>query len=108
MNVAIIGSGNVGRAIGTGLRRTGHTVTFGVRDPSDDRHRDLDRVATREDAVADAEIVVLAIPADAVADTVPAIGLQASHVLVDATNAVGHPVPDGHDTMAELVANLAP
>lgn len=108
MNIAIIGSGNVGRAIGAGLSRIGHEVTFGVREPGDERHADLHQTATREDAVGSADIVVLAVPADAVSDTVPALGLRAGQIVVDATNAVGRPVPDGHATMAELVAALAP
>lgn len=108
MNIAIIGSGNVGRAIGAGLSRIGHDVTFGVREPGDDRHADLDQVATRKNAVDGADIVVLAVPADAVADTVPTLGLRAGQIVVDATNAVGRPVPDGHTTMADLIATLSP
>lgn len=108
MNITIIGSGNVGRAMGAGLRRGGHQVTFGVRNPDDDRHADLAGVARREDAVAGAEVVILAVPADAVIDTVPTLGLRPEHIVVDATNAVGRPVPDGHATMADLVATLAP
>ena len=83
MNIAIIGSGNVGRAIGAGLSRTGHDVTFGVRTPDDERHADLDRVATRAAAVDGADIVVLAVPADAVADTVPALGLRDGQIVAD-------------------------
>ena len=108
MRIAIIGSGNVGRAIGAGLTRTGHDVVFGVRDPSDSRHDDLGATADRSEAVADASIVVLAVPADAAADTIPALGLHAGQIVVDATNAVGAPAPDGHPTMADLVASLLP
>ncbi len=108
MSIAIIGSGNVGRAIGRGLASAGHDVVFGVRDPGDARHTDLDNVAERTEAVAGAEIVLLAVPADAVTDTVPALGLTGAHTVVDATNAVGGPVPGGHPTMADLVASLVP
>ena len=108
MNIAIIGSGNVGRAIGAGLSRIGHDVTFGVREPTDDRHAGLDQITTRENAVDGADIVVLAVPADAVADTVPALGLRDGQIVVDTTNAVGRPVPESHATMADLVADLTP
>lgn len=107
MKIAVIGAGNVGRAIGTGLERTGNRVVFGVRDPADDRHAGL-AVAERSDAVGDAELVVLAVPATAVADVLPELGLRAGQILVDATNAVGGPVPGGHPTMADLVASLLP
>ena len=108
MNIAIIGSGNVGRSIGTGLRRTGNHVTYGVRDINDERHADLGQVTTRADAVAGASLVVLAIPADAVATTIPTLGLRAGQQVIDATNAVGQPIPDGRETMADLVASLLP
>jgi len=32
MNIAIIGSGNVGSALAQGLYKAGHTIFFGVRD----------------------------------------------------------------------------
>ena len=34
MNIVIVGAGNVGRALGGGWVRSGHKVTFAVRDPS--------------------------------------------------------------------------
>ena len=33
MNLAIIGAGNVGRALGTSFVRAGHSVTIASRDP---------------------------------------------------------------------------
>lgn len=64
--VAIIGRGNVGRALGSRLVEVGVSVRFGVRDPTalspeDDRARTL---STKE-AVAESAIILLAVPADA-------------------------------------------
>ena len=39
MNITIVGSGNVGRALGTGWKKTGHSVTFAARDPMGARGR---------------------------------------------------------------------
>ena len=32
MKIAVIGTGNVGRALGTGWAKVGHSIIFGVRD----------------------------------------------------------------------------
>jgi predicted dinucleotide-binding enzyme len=104
--IAVIGAGSVGRALGRGLARLGHAVTFGVRDPADARHRDLASTATLRDAARHADLVVLAVPAPAVPAALADLDLRAGQVLVDATNAVGQPVPDGHATMGALVASL--
>jgi len=39
MQIAIIGAGNVGGALGKGWTRAGHTITYGVRDPSAAKHQ---------------------------------------------------------------------
>ena len=33
MNITIVGSGNVGRALADGWRKAGHDVTFATREP---------------------------------------------------------------------------
>ena len=39
MQIAIIGAGNVGGALGKGWARAGHAVAYGVPDPSAAKHR---------------------------------------------------------------------
>src|SRR4030042_331107 len=80
MKIGIIGKGNVGTAIGTGLSRKGHEVKYGHRDP--------------KEPVADAakwgEAIILAVPHENVTDAAKAIGSAADgKVLLDVTNAVG-------------------
>ena len=108
MRVAIIGAGSVGRAVGTGMVTAGHTVVFGVRNPGDQRYADLSSVGTIGAAVDGADVLVLAVPADAVPVTVPTLGPRAGQVVIDATNAVRSAVPDGFATMGDLVASLVP
>ena len=80
MKIGIIGKGNVGTAIGTGLSRKGHEVKFGHRDPKEN-------VA---DAAKWGEVIILAVPYENVADAAKAIGTFADgKVLLDVTNAVG-------------------
>lgn len=108
--LAIIGAGGVGQALAAGFVRTGHDVVFGVRDPGDARHSAIDvaPVHTHADAVAAADVVVLALPATALGDVVPALHLTPDHVVLDPTNVVGTPVPAGHDTLGHYVASLLP
>lgn len=109
-DIAVIGAGRVGSALARGLHRAGHRVAVGVRDP--DKAADLAAggiaVAPPSEAAAAAAVVVLAVPVDALADAVASIGGAAGTVLVDATNAVGSPVPLGFDTVGAYVASLAP
>mgnify|MGYP000435617036 FL=1 len=111
MDVGIIGAGSVGRSLGRGLTAAGHSVAFGVRDTGDPRYADLaagGQLADLAGAVDGAQVVGLAVPADAVAGAVAAMSLRAGQVLADATNAVRTPVPDGHDTLGSYVASLLP
>jgi len=46
MKIAIIGAGNLGRALG-GAWRTDHHITYGVRSPDDAKYADLDAPTVR-------------------------------------------------------------
>jgi hypothetical protein len=79
MKIGVIGKGHVGTAIGTGLTRTGHNVKYGHRDPKE----------PVSEAAKWGDVLVLAVPYEAVADAVKEIGSMADDkVLVDVTNAV--------------------
>lgn len=110
VRVAVIGAGNVGSRLARGLARAGHRVTVGVRWP--ERAADLTpggiTVTDPASAVAESGVVVLAVPVPALADAVASLGPLAGKIVVDATNAVGIPVPDGHDSVGAYVAELAP
>jgi len=120
MKIAIMGAGNVGRALGTGWARVGHEIRFGVRDPSDARHKDAAMaagkatLATVSAAAEDADILVLAVPWDAVPGVIGRCGSLAGKIIIDATN----PLSFGEEGLAlalgfstsggEKVASLAP
>jgi len=111
MKIAIIGAGNVGRALGGGWR--GHDVTYGVRSPDDPKHADLESpVTTNEAAVVASDVVALCTPWQGTEQAVKACGDLAGKVLIDCTNPL---TPDfsalevGHTTSgAEQVAEWAP
>jgi predicted dinucleotide-binding enzyme len=110
MNVAIIGTGNVGNALAAALRRAGHDVTFGVRTP-DAAAADQTGIAS---AVARADATILAVPFAAAADVIAAASGIVDKVLIDATNPLGMGegglgLTMGHTTSgAEQIVALAP
>jgi predicted dinucleotide-binding enzyme len=106
MRIAVIGAGSVGRSLATATNALGHDVVVGVRNPDDPRHADLASRATPADAVANADLVVLAVPAATVADALDGLPLASTAVVVDATNAVGAPPPDGFATMGAYTRSL--
>ncbi len=91
MNIAILGSGNVGAALATGWVRAGHNVTLAARDPHSDKTVAASRQsgAAADDipgAVDGAEVVLLATPWAAVANAISAAGDLSGKILLDATN----------------------
>ena len=86
MKIAIIGAGNVGRALG-GAWRTDHHITYGVRSPDDAKYADLDATtATNDAAAAASDVVVLCTPWQGTEDAVKACGDLTGKVLIDCTN----------------------
>ena len=93
MRLAILGTGSVGGTLGRRWSALGHEVCFGARDPRSANVRALEqaiggtvRAAGLSEAVADAEVVVLATPADAHQAVLRAVGDLAGRVVIDATN----------------------
>ncbi|OIO61183.1 MAG: hypothetical protein COX57_01565 [Alphaproteobacteria bacterium CG_4_10_14_0_2_um_filter_63_37] len=89
MNIAIVGAGNVGRALTQRWAARGLPVVVGVRDP--DRHHETirtlgGRCVTVEQAIAQGDVVVLAVPYAAALDLVQRLPDWGGKVLVDASN----------------------
>lgn len=79
MKIAIIGKGNVGKALSKGLSPK-HEIRFGHRDPAEP-------VA---DAVKWGEVIILAVPHESVNDALDEIKPYAERkIVIDVTNAVG-------------------
>ena len=85
MRIAIIGAGRVGRALGTRWSEVGHDVVYGVRDPGDPKVADLAQVATPQEAVAGADVVLIALPWAATQEVVSGLDVGDA-VVLDATN----------------------
>jgi NADPH-dependent F420 reductase len=118
--IALIGTGNVGAALGQRFAEQGHTVLYGSRDPTAADVRALLETTGRgaealapAAAAARAEIVVLAVPWSAAEGVVRGLGDLEGKILVDPTNP-RRAAADGfadypHDgSNAERIAALAP
>ncbi len=92
MKVAVIGAGNVGKALGSSISKAGHEVVFASRGESaTTAAQQAGGKATKgssvRDAAAQADIVILAIPYSASHDVATALeGVIAGKVVIDVTN----------------------
>ena len=114
MKIAIIGAGNVGGTLGRRFAETGHEIFFGVPDPTaDEEKKSFARVGSVAESAATAEIIVLAIPFEAIADALKECGDVTGKIIVDCTNPLGKTIDGvnllvGFETSgAERVAELA-
>jgi 8-hydroxy-5-deazaflavin:NADPH oxidoreductase len=116
MKVAIIGSGNVGKALAGSATRAGHQVTLSANDPqhAEEAARTANARAARSsmEAVKDADLVVLAVPANKVDQVVGAVSDQLDgKVVIDVTNRLDMQEPakaiDG-TSMSEHIQEKAP
>ena len=82
--IAVIGSGNIGGTIGAQWRKAGHDVTFTSRSPTPPETLAI------PDAIANADVVLLAVPGGAVPHLLAEHGAALDgRVVIDATNDVG-------------------
>ncbi len=116
MKIAIIGSGNVGKALAGSATRAGHRVTIASRnhEKAQEAARATNAQAAHsiKEAVNDAELVVLAVPADKVDEVLGALSSDLDgKVIVDVTNRVNVQDPglvlDG-SSVAERIQKKAP
>jgi hypothetical protein len=104
MRIAVIGKGNIGGTLGSKWRAAGHDVVYGARDGSGQGPGGAP-VRGIGEALEDAEVVVLAVPGQAVPDVVNEQGSAlAGKVVIDAVNRMGAPEFDSR----ALIAAAAP
>ncbi len=91
--IAVIGTGNVGAALGRRFAEAGHSVIYGAREP--DRTDVVELVGQTghgasaerpEVAVREAAVVVLAVPWEVAADLTAGLGDLGGKILIDPTN----------------------
>jgi NADPH-dependent F420 reductase len=106
MRIGILGSGDVGRSLGSGFASKGHEVMIGTRNPDKAElkkwlkaNNGKGSLGTFAEAAAAGEIVILATHGDATEAVLGQIGPQPfeGKVVIDATNALdfSHGMPPG-------------
>ncbi|MCU0357591.1 MAG: NAD(P)-binding domain-containing protein [Cyclobacteriaceae bacterium] len=108
MKIAIIGTGNVGGALATAWSKAGHTIFLGVQDTTDFKGKELLKnaktsVHTVQNAVREAELILLATPAPAAVEIALSLGDTSGKVIVDAMNIVMGRGPAGFTNTADAI-----
>lgn len=93
MNIAIIGTGNVGGALASAWAAKGHHIYLGVQDLNQFKGKVLlknqhTQACSIAEAVAKAEVILIAIPPQAIFDVIEQMGDITGKTIIDATNAV--------------------
>jgi 8-hydroxy-5-deazaflavin:NADPH oxidoreductase len=96
MKVAIIGAGNVGRALATSARRAGHDVTISAKNPDHAAEvasqTGAQAVESSREGVRSADVVILAVPVSAIDEIASELsGSVSGKAVVDVSN---RPTPD--------------
>jgi 8-hydroxy-5-deazaflavin:NADPH oxidoreductase len=113
MNIAIIGTGNVGGALATKWAHKGHRIFLGVNDITQFKGKDLlqnpnTSVHTIQEAVSQAEVILIATPAPAAVAVAESLGDTTGKIIIDAMNIVMGRGPEGFTNTADaLLANIA-
>ena len=120
--IAVIGTGNVGSALGPEFAALGHTIVYGSRTPNEQDVKDLvartghgATATTQAEAVKGADIVVLAVPGALAPEITKGLGDLSGKIILDPTNVVNRNTPDGYanhgvpgGSNAELIQAAAP
>ncbi len=117
--IAIIGTGDVGHALGVSFAKQGHTIVYGSRNPDRGSVQDLVEetghgatATTQAEAVVGADIVVLAVPGMLVEEITLSLGDLSGKIIIDPTNPLQRSLltlKHGVDTSnAEIIQAAAP
>lgn len=95
MQIAILGTGRVGSALGIRWAKQGHQVTYGAQEPDSEEVRDLVEksgptatATTVSDAGRSSQIVVLAFPWNVTKEVLDSIAPLAGKLLIDCINPI--------------------
>lgn len=91
--IAVIGTGRVAGALGPRFAEQGHRIVYGSRNPASKKAQDLvartgnmASVTTQKKSVADADMVLLAVPWSAAESVVKNLGDLSGKIVIDPTN----------------------
>ncbi len=108
MNIAVIGTGNVGSALAQKWAAAGHSINLGVRSIDNFKGKDLlqddrIRVWTIPVAVTRSEVILLATPAPLAVAVARSLGNTSQKIIIDAMNVVGGNGPEGFPNTSDAI-----
>ena len=113
MNIAVIGAGNVGKALAGASVKAGHHVTMSAahaeKASTVAKEVGAHSAASPEESVKNAELVILAVPSSTVEEVTGSLGAALDgKVVLDVTNRIGEPaqVLDGGSVSERLQQRL--
>ena len=93
MKIAVIGAGRIGGTVGKAWALAGHQVMFGARDPQKEALQALLKevgpnahAGTLQEAFAFGEVILLAVPPEAVQEVLTDAGDLQGKILIDSTS----------------------
>jgi predicted dinucleotide-binding enzyme len=108
MNIAIIGTGNVGGALATKWANAGHNIMLGVKDTQNFKGKELlanpkTSMHSIIKAVQNAEVILLATPAKAAIEVAKSLGETTGKIIIDAMNVVKGNGPIGFSNTTDAI-----
>lgn len=108
MEIAIIGTGNVGGTLARKWAVKGHSVNLGVRDRSNFKGIDLlnntnIHAYSIAEAVGKSEVVLIATPAPAALAVTEQLGDTKGKIIIDSMNIVMGKGPEGYDNTSDAI-----
>ena len=112
MNIAIIGTGNVGGSLAQSWAEAGHQITLGVRDLQNFKGQDLlahanITASSIAEAAQQSEVILIAATPVATASVASALGDVKGKVIIDAMNSL-RAKPEGYEHSFEALEALLP
>jgi predicted dinucleotide-binding enzyme len=106
MNIAIIGTGNVGGALAKRFADAGHKIFLGVRNINDFKGKELlSKSITAhsiKDAVMNASVIILSVPAQFAGETAKSLGNVSGKIIIYTMNGV-FMKPEGFTNTADAI-----
>ncbi len=108
MNIAIIGTGNVGGALATKWAEKGHCIFLGVHDKNNFKGAALlsnpnTTVHLVKEAVQQADVILIATPAMVAAEVAQSLGDTGGKIIIDAMNVVMGRGPAGFTNTTDAI-----
>ena len=109
MKIAVIGTGNIGGRLAKVWGKKGHRIFLGTRSPGEQKVKNLIAASpknitahTQKEAVEQADIILMAVPASAALNTVKGLGIIKGKIIIDAMNAIFRK-PEPYDKTSEAI-----